>query len=389
MREFRLLLVCAASILTCQCALAQFSARLYQSTVYEGQSWQGNLQIYSTSSSYRIDDFNSGSYSFSGAETGSGSGTLGYYDPISSPAPYSGSELVSSITRSFSSSNVFTQDSNGSYYTVTASASGNISRYNYTGTQYWNNYGDATYVVSPTSFQFQVLNVAPTVTGMQFGTSAGSLSSSVRHVNEGQTIYTQMYASDPGADSLQFQVQTDHSSPQFLGVGNTTTAGAVRYSDVRSVQVFDGFTGAVRDDEGWAYLQPTNLVIHNLDPIFDGWSLPTDVLAGDLFSFNASAHDPGRDSLVFDWDFDGDGLYDEFTGSSGQYSYSSNGTYTVGLRISDGDGGFAYQSQQVTVTPEPHSIALFGCGMLGLFGWRKRRRRRAAHTREGVETAMP
>lgn len=376
-----------------QCASAQFSAHLSQSTVYEGQTWSGTLSIsydpalnggigYGSAGSYGIQDFNGGTFSFSGST--SASGTLNAFDPKPDayfPAPYNVNDLVPSLGVSFSGGTVFTQDTNGALaYGVNVSAGGSVSVYRQTSTNplnTWAYVGNQSYGVSSQTFQFAVVNVAPTVTGMQFGTSPGSLSSAVQHVDEGQTIFTRMYASDPGADTLQFRVDTDHSS-QTLGYGNTNTPGAVRYSEVQNVQVFDGFTGAVRDDEEWSYLQPTNLVIHNLDPIFDGWSLPTDALAGDLFSFNATAHDPGLDSLVFDWDFDGDGLYDDFTGSSGQYSYSSNGTYTVGLRISDGDGGFAYQSQQVTVTPEPQSIALFGCGMLALFGWRKRRHGLAA-----------
>lgn len=387
--------VCIASLvlLRSESLFAQtFSAQITQGTVYEGQSWNGTLSIsynpannsgipYGAPGSYGINDFNTGTYSISGSA--SGGGTLSYFDPKPdsiSPfgSPYSTSDLVQGLGVSFSSSTIFTQDSNGAlFYGVNVSAGGNISVYRHTGnSSSWSYVGDQSYGVSNQPFQFAVVNVAPTVTQMQFGNSPGSMTSGTFHVNEGDSVLTRILATDPGSDQLLFRVDVNGISGPTLGFGDTTQAGSTRVSQLAQVQVFDGFRAAVRDDDEWSYYQPENLIIHNLDPIIDSWTLPTDVLAGELFSFSALAHDPGLDQLTFDWDFDGDGFYDDYSGAGGQYAFGSNGVWNVGLRVSDGDGGFAFDSLQVTVTPEPTSLALFGSGVLGLCGWRRRRKKR-------------
>jgi hypothetical protein len=53
--------------------------------------------------------------------------------------------------------------------------------------------------------------------------------------------------------------------------------------------------------------------------------------------------------LTFAWDLNNDGLYDDFFDKTGQWSYSSPGTYTVSVEVSDGDGGLAYGSFEVQV----------------------------------------
>lgn len=58
------------------------------------------------------------------------------------------------------------------------------------------------------------------------------------------------------------------------------------------------------------------------------------------FNFMATATDPGiNDILTYEWDFDGDGSYEEFRGDSGQWKFAKPGIYTASLRVSDEDGG--------------------------------------------------
>ena len=99
-----------------------------------------------------------------------------------------------------------------------------------------------------------------------------------------------------------------------------------------------------------------------------------------MFDFAAIATDPGiNDLLTFDWDFDGDGIFDDFTGISGQWSFSEPGIYPISVRVSDGDGGYDYDSFVVKTVPEPSSMLdLLVFGALGAGLLRKRKQQRNA-----------
>jgi PKD domain len=91
-------------------------------------------------------------------------------------------------------------------------------------------------------------------------------------------------------------------------------------------------------------------------------------LFGRRLDFSTLAFDPGiNDILSFQWDFDGDGEYDDFFGSSGSWNFAKNGLYNVGLRVADGDGGFAYQSTQIRVSV-PESSSVLGMLTIGALG---------------------
>ncbi|MGZ6642285.1 MAG: PKD domain-containing protein, partial [Solirubrobacteraceae bacterium] len=62
---------------------------------------------------------------------------------------------------------------------------------------------------------------------------------------------------------------------------------------------------------------------------------PTSV--GSLVQFDASTStDPDGNPLTYAWDLDGNGTYPDATGVTASRSFPAAGTYTVGLRVSDG-----------------------------------------------------
>ncbi|XWK88100.1 MAG: PKD domain-containing protein [Phormidium sp.] len=95
-----------------------------------------------------------------------------------------------------------------------------------------------------------------------------------------------------------------------------------------------------------------------------------------LFDFAATATDPDKgDILSFKWDFDNDGSYDDFTGNSGQWSFSSPGDHLVKLRVTDRYGLYADGSFNVKAVPEPTSIlGLLAFSTFGISSLLKRKR---------------
>jgi PKD repeat protein len=59
--------------------------------------------------------------------------------------------------------------------------------------------------------------------------------------------------------------------------------------------------------------------------------------------------DPNDDALVYAWDLDGDGQYDDGAGATQTVSYDTAGKYKVAVQISDGRGGTAVAKGTITV----------------------------------------
>jgi hypothetical protein len=180
-------------------------------------------------------------------------------------------------------------------------------------------------------------------------------------------------ATDPGADSIAFflngkSIGTDShtSGTRSASAGLGTFANQGTFT----------FMGQAKDKDG-AYSNQIQqvLTVLNLPPTIVNLTKDLIVRTDTLFNFFGNATDPGiLDILTYDWDLDGDGSYDDFTGKKGQWSFLDPGNHLVRLRVSDGDGGFAYGSFRVQAVPEPMSLlGLFTAGILG-FGATRRRK---------------
>lgn len=89
----------------------------------------------------------------------------------------------------------------------------------------------------------------------------------------------------------------------------------------------------------------------NRPPVADATATPTTGSAPLTVSFDGSgSSDPDAgDTLSFAWDLDGDGAYDDSTSTQPSWTYTSSGTYTATLRVTDPAGATATDAVVISV----------------------------------------
>ena len=214
--------------------------------------------------------------------------------------------------------------------------------------------GDTSYVISATATDedgtfaaaatvpVDVLNVAPTLA------ISGAAS-----VDEASVYTLNLSSSDPGDDTItQWTINWGDAIEVVAGnpasVDHTYTDGDASYV----------ISATATDEDGtFAAAATVAVMVLNVDPTADagGPYLTFDdtaiTLTGSGFDV-AGAADP----LTYEWDLDDNGTF-ETAGASAVFDpvalgFSGTGNHTVSLRVSDGDGGFAIDTVQVSVLGE-------------------------------------
>ena len=184
-----------------------------------------------------------------------------------------------------------------------------------------------------------VLNVAPTLTNFDLSNPT---------ILEGESVSVLLTATDPGADPISFLLNNN-----LIGTDNNISGTRQASLDL-GIFADNGtftYTGEAEDkDGGRSGAVGKTLTVLNVAPTINSLTQNLLVKEGELFNFAATAFDPGiNDILLYGWDFNYDNLYDDFIGNSGQWSFANNSLNTIGLRVSDGDGGFDFGQFNVTV----------------------------------------
>ena len=88
----------------------------------------------------------------------------------------------------------------------------------------------------------------------------------------------------------------------------------------------------------------------NRAPIGKASASPTGGPAPLTVQFDATGStDPDGDPMTYSWDLDGNGTYGDSTSATPSYTYTQNGQYNVGLRVSDNRGGVGTDTLTILV----------------------------------------
>ena len=166
-----------------------------------------------------------------------------------------------------------------------------------------------------------------------------------------QVAFSGLGSTDPDAgDALTYAWDLDGDN---LFDDSTSAQPSFNYTTPGSHTV----TLKVTDTKG-ASSTATVVVKVNAPPSAVATASATSGTAPLAVTFNGSAStDPDAgDALTYAWDLDGDGLFDAATSAQPTFNYTTPGTYTVTLKVTDTGGAFSTATVVITVqAPAPGS----------------------------------
>ncbi|MBV71857.1 MAG: hypothetical protein CMH52_11050 [Myxococcales bacterium] len=166
---------------------------------------------------------------------------------------------------------------------------------------------------------------------------------------EGQSSRIIVNAVDVVGDPLLYAFDIDNDGDYADDVDNQLQSELmVPFAD-------DGiyFVGVrVDDGDGGIATDVVRIEVMNAAPIADIRG-PISTRQGLQEQFICQGTDVGDDRLRYDWDLDGDDLFEVSRGQAQiTHSFRAVGPLTIRCRVSDGDGGFAFAEHQVFVSNE-------------------------------------
>ena len=191
-------------------------------------------------------------------------------------------------------------------------------------------------------------------------------------MDEGSSVTLDGSASDASSlDTFSYAWDFDGDGEYDDATGQTPSFSAATLDGPTTVTV--GLR--VTDDDGDSHTATADVTVDNVAPVADAGG-PYTVDEGSSITLDGSGSDASSlDTLLYAWDFDGDGEYDDATGQTPTFSAATlDGptTVTVGLRVTDDDGDSHTATADVTVdnvAPEadaggPYTVAEGGSVVL-------------------------
>lgn len=188
------------------------------------------------------------------------------------------------------------------------------------------------------SLAVQVDNAAPVITGTPSTVGQEATTAVVVTVAAGDT--------GGAGDPLTYRFDFDDDG--LFEVTNFTGVAEHLFNDRGTYPV----TVEVLDDDGGMATTTFDVSVDNLDPVISSVSDDGPVFERTPVTVTVVATDAAGvdDPLLFEFDFDDDGTYEASSATGlAQHVYPGGGVYDVPVRVTDGDGGEALDSIELTV----------------------------------------
>ena len=162
----------------------------------------------------------------------------------------------------------------------------------------------------------------------------------------GQPITVTSTATDPDADIVTTEWDFDYDGTFNADLTDVPTDNSATHTYTTAgsrdiaMRVTDGVVGDTNVDVVTSPVRTVTVVAPNVGPTASFTIAPNPADAGQSVTFNASTSSDPDGTIAnddHDWDLDGDGQYDDASGTIVTHSYPSGGTRLIGLRVTDSD----------------------------------------------------
>ena len=164
-----------------------------------------------------------------------------------------------------------------------------------------------------------------------------------RSVNEGQALSFVGSARGQLGDTLTLCWDFGDGAPQQCGVGLVSVEHTFADQGAFVVRL------SANDGEGGEATDALIVQVRNVAPVVEAGPEQSGV-EGARLTFQGSASDPGRDDLIYCWNF-GEGPEERCDGSPVpvEHVYRQDGAFLATLVVRDGDGGTGFDTVRVTI----------------------------------------
>ena len=162
-----------------------------------------------------------------------------------------------------------------------------------------------------------------------------------------------VFSYDSESNNLDFR--WDFTDDQIDNFNDAQTANA-------AVSFPDDGTYFVRlrvtDESGKFDIDSARIQVRNVPPRVDAVATSSPIDEGERLQVQVDASDPGEDQLTYQFDWDGDGVFDTESVADNrvEHRYSEDGQYNAVVRVHDDDGGFVDRAFAVNVLNTPPLI---------------------------------
>ncbi len=231
-------------------------------------------------------------------------------------------------------------DGNGSYETDTGSTATATSAYGVaSNVSVGLRVTDGNGATATTTRALSVQNRAP----------SASFTASPNPVPTGTAVsFDASGSSDPDGTIAKYEWDFDGNGTYETSTGATaTTTKTFATASTPTIGL------RVTDNNGATATTTRVLTVQNRLPSASFTLTPNPVVSGNSVSFNGSGSlDPDGAVVKYEWDFDGNGTYETSTGATATTTktFATAGNVTIGLRVTDNNGGTATTTRALTVS---------------------------------------